>query len=92
MKVVLNFEQENEIKRVNIRVGKYSLLISKDSQKWNQDGINEFLINIASSLPEGEKFEIEFDSNNNDEMYKYIYTLFDDFCNEYNKLIDQESN
>lgn len=80
-------EEENEVK---IKCGKNDLLVSKTSEQWNTEGINEFLVNVATSIPEHEKLDVIYDDKNENSMYKYVCELFLEFANEYNKLIISE--
>lgn len=89
MKINVLFDDSNENKKVIIKCSKYDLLVSKDSQKWNIEGINEFLINISTTITDGDRFEVVYDENNKDEIYKYVCSLFIDFKNQYNLLIDK---
>ncbi|MBR4025764.1 MAG: hypothetical protein IKJ03_02290, partial [Mycoplasmataceae bacterium] len=55
-------------------------------EKWNINGINEFLIELASDLPDKEKIELKVDQEkqNSDKVYNHIVDLFDNFVQEYN--------
>lgn len=81
------FDENNS--EIKVFYNKHQLLISKDSNKWNTEGINEFLINVATSIPENEKINVVFDqeARKNNATYRYICELFEEFSNEYNKMI-----
>lgn len=62
------------------------LLISKDSEKWNTVGINEFLVLVASSIPiDSEELTLEYDKDFDNEIYKHICGLFKEFVDEFNR-------
>ena len=62
------------------------LEINENSEKWNINGINEFLIELASDLPDKEKIELKVDQDKqkSDKVYSHIVDLFDNFVQEYN--------
>ncbi len=62
--------------------------ISKDSENWNIEGINKFLIKLATKTPKGEQIEIECDKDSleNDKILSHIYELFNEFVKQYNQL------
>ena len=62
------------------------LEINENSEQWNTDGINKFLIKLASKTPTNEKIEIIFDENEKNKIYIHIVELFKEFANEYNTL------
>lgn len=86
-----SIENPEEEKEIIVRCGKNEIIVSKKSEDWTNDGINNFLIKIATSIPEGEEMEIEFDEKNEDITYRYIYELFQGFVNEYNRLTRNNS-
>lgn len=69
-----------------VSFGKTSLEIWEGSPKWNTDGINEFLINLASQTPNNENITISFDKDEESKIYKHIVDLFREFTNEFNNL------
>ena len=62
------------------------LEINENSEKWNINGINEFLIELASDLPDKETIELKVDQEkqNSDKVYNHIVDLFSNFVQEYN--------
>ncbi|MGL5732868.1 MAG: hypothetical protein ACRCXE_02255 [Metamycoplasmataceae bacterium] len=81
-------QKENlETKEIIVSFAKEMLLISENSEEWTNEGINKFLISLASKTPSDEDIEIEFDEENEDPTYKHITSLFMEFVLEYNKTI-----
>lgn len=77
---------------IYVECGKYKIEVSKNSEKWNNDGINDFLTSIAVAIPEGEKFEIEKKTSDDikiesTNIFNYVCELFQSFVDEYNKNI-----
>lgn len=72
-------EKEFEVKFAN-----EVLKINEQSLDWNIQGINKFLINLALKTPDDSKIEIIYDEKEEDKIYKHIYLLFKNFCDEYN--------
>ena len=70
------------------RFAKEELEISINSEQWNIEGINKFLIKLATNTPNDGKIEIIFNEEEikNDKVYYHIYSLFNEFKNEYNNL------
>ncbi|MGL4948687.1 MAG: hypothetical protein ACRC42_04925 [Mycoplasma sp.] len=87
MKLNLIEKTQEESKVILVNFGKKELQISEDSQSWNTESINKFLIEVVSGLPEGEKIELIYDDKNEDDIYLHIVDLFSEFTNELNKLI-----
>lgn len=80
-----------EIKKIdeNKFIAKFAneeLEISEQSQDWNMEGINKFLIKLASKTPVNEKIELNFDVQEENKVYLHIIDLFQEFINEYNHL------
>ncbi|MBD5423067.1 MAG: hypothetical protein HDR43_01050 [Mycoplasma sp.] len=80
-----------EIKKTdeNKFIAKFSneeLDISANSENWNIEGINKFLIKLATKTPKGETIELEHDKDEENKVYKYIYSLFKEFVDQYNEL------
>lgn len=80
-----------EIKKIdeNKFIAKFAneeLEISEQSQDWNMEGINKFLIKLASKTPVNEKIELNFDVQEENKVYLHIIDLFQEFINEYNFL------
>lgn len=75
-------------KQVSVKFSDNELKINEQSSDWNIEGINKFLINLASKTPDGERIKIIFDDNEQDEIYKHILFLFKSFCDEYNRKIE----
>lgn len=89
MKLKLILKNEKEI---IAQFGNEELEINETSENWNTEGINKFLINLATKTPNKEKIEIEYDEKLSEEnkTYKHIIFMFKEFQNEYNKLINDE--
>lgn len=62
------------------------LEINEFSENWNITGINKFLIELASDLPDKDEIELKIDEEkrNNDKVYNHIVDLFCCFVQEYN--------
>lgn len=74
-----------------VSCGKKSIEVSKESKDWTNEGINKFLVNIAVSVPDGEKIEISPLNNEiENNVYKFVWELFNEFCIEYNNNIKVE--
>ncbi|MDK2819756.1 MAG: hypothetical protein KFW07_02875 [Mycoplasmataceae bacterium] len=89
MKLTIKKEQDKE-KEYLVGFAKEVLRISENSEDWSNDGINTFLINLASKTPEGDKINLEFDHENEDPVYKHIVMLFKEFTDEYNKDLNNK--
>ncbi len=87
MTLIIKNKSTEEKNEVLVSFGKNVLEISDTSQDWNNQGINNFLIKLASATPDGEKMVIDYDSEDENTVYKYIYELFKSFINEYNESI-----
>lgn len=83
--MILNIKKIED-KITLIKFANEELEISEKSEDWNTEGINKFLIKLASKTPNGEKIEIVYDKEENDLIYKHTINLFKEFVNEYNKL------
>lgn len=79
----LKIKKDNE--KIFVSFAKEFIEISENSQNWNTDGINKFLIKIATSLSADENIEIEKDDNKEDEVYNYIVELFTKFAEQFRK-------
>ena len=86
-KIKTGDEENKESKEIIVSFAKEYLTISEDSEDWTNDGINKFLINLASKTPDGENIELAYDTNNKDVIFLHIITLFKEFVQEYNKNI-----
>ncbi len=86
-KIKTGDEENKESKEIIVSFAKEYLTISEDSEDWTNDGINKFLINLASKTPDGENIELAYDTNNKDVIFLHIITLFKEFVKEYNKNI-----
>lgn len=78
----LKIKRDNE--KIFVSFAKEALEISENSTNWNTDGINKFLIKIASSLSEDEKIEIDYEKIEGDEVFQYIVDLFSKFAEKFN--------
>ncbi|MGL4252003.1 MAG: hypothetical protein ACRDCH_02625 [Metamycoplasmataceae bacterium] len=84
-------QKENlETKEIIVSFAKELLLISENSEEWTNEGINKFLISLASKTPSDEGIELEYDKENEDPTYKHIISLFNEFVLEYNKSINAQ--
>ncbi|MGL5617994.1 MAG: hypothetical protein ACRCWU_03025 [Metamycoplasmataceae bacterium] len=85
-------QKENlETKEIIVSFAKEMLLISDNSDEWTNEGINKFLVSLASKTPSDEDIEIEYDEENEDPTYKHIISLFNAFVSEYNKTIKAQT-
>ena len=73
-------------KNIIVKFANEELDINEKSENWNTDGINKFLVKLASKTPSNEKIEILFDEQEDNLIYKHIVSLFKEFVNEYNRL------
>lgn len=71
--------------QIIISFGKKQIICSKQTDEWNSEKINAFLIDLASATPDDEKIEIEYDENNKADNYRHIVELFSSFVEEFNK-------
>ncbi|MGL5357874.1 MAG: hypothetical protein ACRC9U_02290 [Metamycoplasmataceae bacterium] len=85
---------EIEDKKTVVAFGKHKMWIYEGSEEWTLQKINEFLINLSSATPDGEKIEIEYNKEifeeKNDLIYNHIVSLFKEFVNEYNRQIEKQ--
>lgn len=70
------------------------LEIGPNSENWNSEGINKFLIKIATMTPDENVIEISCDQDEltKDNVYKHIVDLFTEFAKEYNNLLQNKLN
>lgn len=89
MKLKINKLEE---KKYIVSFAKEALEISQDSDNWNTEGINRFLIQLGTKTPKDEKIEITCDGDlcKEDKVYNHIYELFNEFAKQYNKLNTQK--
>ncbi|MGL4183590.1 MAG: hypothetical protein ACRCRP_00460 [Metamycoplasmataceae bacterium] len=84
--MILKIEVEDN--KTIVSFGKHKIWIYEGSEEWTLQKINEFLINLSSATPDGEKIEIEFNEKLFEEksnlIYNHIVSLFKEFVNEYN--------
>lgn len=93
----LTIKKANEEKKYVVCFAKQQLEVSETSETWNNEGINQFLIQLATKTPDGENIEIKFDENlyKTDKVYKHVVELFNEFVkkfNEINKVEDKHVN
>lgn len=89
-----------EIRKIeeNKYIAKYGrdneLDISLESENWNSEGINKFLIKLATSTADENQIELDFDEQEyeKNKVYNHIVELFKEFANEYNKLLENKNN
>ncbi len=92
MKIEIKYEEVEQKKKTIVSVGKQRIIVAKDiSDNWNTQKINEFLINIANNAGDEERFEVIYDKEQTDEVYKYVCKLFEAFANEYNNLLSLDN-
>ncbi|MGL4950554.1 MAG: hypothetical protein ACRC4M_01785 [Mycoplasma sp.] len=87
MKLNIIEKNQNDVKQIFVTFAKKELIVSKDSQTWNTESINKFLIEIVSDIPQDEKIELEFDKKNDNPVYIHVVDLFKSFCQELNNLL-----
>lgn len=87
MTLTITHKQNLEIKEIIVSFAKEYLIISEDSEQWSNDGINKFLISLASKTPNDEEIILNYDEENEDPIYKHIVVLFSEFISEYNKTL-----
>lgn len=87
--MILNIKKIND-KQFEVNFSDQKLEIDEKSPNWNIEGINKFLINLASKTPDDEKIELRFDDKEEDKIYKHICFLFKNFCDEYNRKIESK--
>lgn len=88
-----------EIKKIeeNKYIVKYGrdneLDISIESENWNSEGINKFLIKLATTTVDENRIELNFDEQEyeKNKVYNHIVELFREFANEYNKLLENNN-
>lgn len=75
-------------KKYQVSFGKNKLEISETSNKWNNEGINEFLIDLATKTPDDEQINIECNQDlvKTDKVYEHIVELFEEFASRFNEL------
>ena len=71
--------------KILVNFADVSLDISKESEDWNDKGINNFLIQLSSKTPENDDIIVEYDQEEKDSVYKHIVHLFKTFANTYNE-------
>lgn len=87
MKIDIIENNDNNV--VVVKCGSYKIDVSSNSNEWNNEGINKFLVNISVAIPNNEKFLIsEFNNNSKNDIYRFVWELFNDFVIEYNKTIE----
>lgn len=89
---LFNSETNQTDFNIYVECGKHKIEVSKNSEKWNNDRINDFLTSIAVAIPDGDKFEIEKKENDDKKaeslnVFNYVCELFQSFVDEYNKQV-----
>lgn len=87
MTLIIKQSENLESKEILVSFAKEVLKISENSEDWSNEGINKFLINLASKTPNDEEIDIEYDKENEDPTFKHITGLFNEFVIEYNKTL-----
>ncbi|MGL6125213.1 MAG: hypothetical protein ACRC1F_01835 [Metamycoplasmataceae bacterium] len=92
--MTLNITQKDNMgtKEIIVSFAKELLLISENSEEWTNEGINKFLISLASKTPNDEDIVLEYDEKNEDTTYIHIVGLFKEFASEYNKTIKKQNS
>lgn len=80
----LEIKQNTEDKVITVKFKNEKLIISENTDSWNNEGISKFLTNLAIHTPDGEAIEVLFDADNQDDLYRHIHSLFKTFVDEYN--------
>ena len=83
--MILKIKKQED--KIFVSFANESIMISQDSTDWNDKGINNFLIQLASKTPDEDKIELEFDKENKEEVYKHIVFLFQTFIDTYNESL-----
>lgn len=85
--VKLEIKKLEENKYIAI-FAKEELEISINSHQWNIEGINKFLIKLATTTPKDGKIQVIFNEEEikNDKVYHHLCSLFSEFEKEYNSL------
>ncbi|WP_127942985.1 MULTISPECIES: hypothetical protein [unclassified Mycoplasma] len=76
--------QEGDFSPIEVSFASEKLIISPDSDQWNNQGINSFLTKLAANTPSEGKIEVEYDEQNRGEIYLYVVQLFKTFQDQYN--------
>lgn len=78
----------NDEKKYVVCFAKQQLEVSETSENWNNEGINQFLIQLATKTPAGENIDVMFDENlfKTDKVYKHVVELFGEFVKKFNEL------
>ena len=87
MTLIIKQKGTKKIPEIIVGFAKEVLTISENSNEWSNEGINKFLISLASKTPDGEKITIEYDEENEDPTFKHIVQLFKEFTEQYNESI-----
>lgn len=87
MEIKISYKKIEDKGFIIVKCGKYQLDVHENSDDWKTSGINQFLVNIGSYIPDNETFTVEFDQTIEDETYKHVCDLFNAFANEYNTNI-----
>lgn len=90
MELKIRQELVGETKKIIVNVAKNELQIYENSDQWNSQGINKFLINLACVLPQNEIIELVYDKNNDEVDFKHVISLFECFAKDYNSSIKNE--
>ncbi len=84
MTIKINNKSTEEKNEILVSFGKEVLEVSETSQDWNNQGINNFLIKLASATPDKETMVIDYNKDDENAVYKHIVQLFKSFTEEYN--------
>ncbi|TCG11571.1 hypothetical protein [Mycoplasma todarodis] len=87
MTIKINNKSTEEKNEILVSFGKEVLEVSETSQDWNNQGINNFLIKLASATPDKETMVIDYDEEDENAVYKHIVQLFKSFTDEYNETL-----
>ncbi len=87
MTIKINNKSTEEKNEILVSFGKEVLEVSETSQDWNNQGINNFLIKLASATPDKETIVLDYDENDENAVYKHVTQLFESFIKEYNSTL-----
>ncbi len=87
MTIKINNKSTEEKHEILVSFGKEVLEVSETSQDWNNQGINNFLIKLASATPDKETIVLDYNKEDKDTVYKHVVQLFESFINEYNETL-----
>ncbi|WKX02766.1 hypothetical protein [Candidatus Mycoplasma mahonii] len=84
MKLQIKKNEENIIIGFNKKTLEVSLDPETNLTDWTTNKINEFLIDLADAVEDGDSIEIIYDEKEENKVYKHIKNLFWTFKKEFN--------